>query len=59
MADGTTRRSFLQRLAVGAAAVTAAASGLSPLVSSRADLLNQLVQHLIKFGYQIVRYSKF
>ena len=59
MADETTRRIFLRKVFVGATAVAAAASGLTPLVASRSDMLNQLAQHLIRLGYHIARYSKF
>lgn len=53
-----TRRSFLQKIVVGAGAAIAAASGLAPLVT-RSELLNQLAQHLNNIGYQVLRYSKF
>lgn len=59
MADETTRRIFLRKVFVGATAVAAAASGLTPLVASRADMLNQLAQHLIRIGYSVCRYTKF
>lgn len=59
MNEGPTRRTFLQRIVVGAGAMAVAATGLSPLVSSRANLLDQLAQHLTKIGYNVCRYSKF
>lgn len=58
MSGQTTRRMFLQKVVVGIGAAAAAASGFSPLVSSRGDLLNQLAQHLFKIGYNVCRYSK-
>lgn len=59
MADETTRRIFLRKVFVGATAVAAAASGLTPLAASRADMLNQLAQHIIRIGYNVCRYTKF
>lgn len=59
MEDKPTRRSFLHRVVVGAGAAAVAAMGLTPMATSRPDLLNQLAQHLVKMGAQLTRYSKF
>lgn len=59
MGDQTTRRTFLQKVVIGIGAAAAAASGLVPLASSRADMLNQLAQRLNQIGYNVYRYTKF
>lgn len=59
MNEGTTRRGFLQRILMGAGAIAAAGAGLAPVLGSRAAMLNELAQHLIRVGYNVCRYSKF
>ena len=56
MTEKVTRRCFLQRVVAGFGTVVVA--GLAP-TTSRAELLNQLAQHLTRTGYQILRYVKF
>ena len=59
MSNEVTRRGFLQRVLVGVGALATAGAGLAPALGSRAAMLNELAQHLIKIGYNVCRYSKF